>query len=257
MNRRHDPVAADRVGRDALDGDHRSPVGGVLVDQLLGDRHAPRVDHHVVRQQDRERFVADQLLGHQHCVSQPQLLLLVDERDGADLRDAAHRTQQVDLAALLEPALERRMRVEMLLDRAPTAGDDDDDLLDPGCDCLLDRVLDDRAINRLGRGQEAGAEAGRRKDGLSDAHGDRVTPPAGCRGPCCLTVTGCSRPRRRGDASRGGEYSNGRAGRRLPRSSRRYNRRPDVQVIDSDHQGSQPRPPDGLHHAPVASLPAR
>jgi hypothetical protein len=200
VERRHDPVAADLVAGHPLEGDHRATVCHVLLDQLLGDRLAAPVEHHVVGEEHGERLVADQLLGHQHRVPEPQLLLLVDEGDGADLRDAPYRAQHLDVAAILQPALQRRVRVEMLLDRAAPAGDDDDDLLDPRGDRLFHRVLDDGPVDQgdhllgdgLGRGQEASSEAGRRQDGLSDAHGDRVSPVAGSAGAARRRVSGCA-----------------------------------------------------------------
>src|SRR5919106_846688 len=120
-------------------------------------------------------------------MSKAELLLLVDEGDGAGLRDAADRTQELDVAALLQPALQRRVRVEVVLDRAAASGNDDDDLLDPRGEGLFHGVLDDRPVDerhdllrdRLGGGQETGSEAGRRQDGLSDARGDAVSPLPG------------------------------------------------------------------------------
>ena len=103
MQRRDDPVAIDVVARHALDGDHRAAVCVVLLDQLLGDRLAAWVEHHVIREQDRERLIPDQLLRHQHRMAETELLLLVDEGDGADLRDATHHAQHLDVAALLQP----------------------------------------------------------------------------------------------------------------------------------------------------------
>ncbi len=65
----------------------------------------------------------------------------------------------------------------MVLDRRLVAAGDHDEMLDPGLPRLVDRVLDDRAVDdgehllghRLGRRQEAGAEAGDGKDGGAEA----------------------------------------------------------------------------------------
>ena len=151
----------------------------VRVDELLRDGLAGRVQHDVVTEQDGERLPADEVLRHEHRVPEAKLLSLVDERDGPELADAPDRAQHLDVAAILQPAFELRARVEVVLDRAASAGDDDDDLLDPAGDCLLDGVLDDRPIDerhhllgdRLRRREEAGAEARGGQDGLSDAHG--------------------------------------------------------------------------------------
>ena len=151
----------------------------VRVDELLRDGLAGWVQHDVVAEQDGERLGADEVLRHEHRVPEAQLLALMDERHGAELADAPDRAQHLDVAAVLQPALQRGAGVEVVLDRAPSAGDDDDDLLDPGGDSLLDGVLDDWPIderhhllgNRLRRRQKAGAEARGGQDGLSDAHG--------------------------------------------------------------------------------------
>ena len=103
-------------------------MSDVLLDQLLGHRLATGVEHDVVREEHGERLVADQLLGHQHRVAQAELLLLMHKGDRANLGDAPHRAQHLDVAPLLEPALQGRIGVEMLFDRAAAAGDHDDDL---------------------------------------------------------------------------------------------------------------------------------
>ena len=64
----------------------------------------------------------------------------------------------------------------MVLERGLAAAGDEDHLLDPGLERLLDRILDERPVDdgqhllgdRLGRGQEARAEAGDGEDRLSD-----------------------------------------------------------------------------------------
>src|SRR3546814_14558697 len=63
LERIHDAVARDLVTLDALDGHHRPAVRDVGVDELPRDRVAARVEHHVVRQEDGERLVADEVLG--------------------------------------------------------------------------------------------------------------------------------------------------------------------------------------------------
>ena len=80
------------------------------------------------------------------------------------------------LAARLEERLELDRDVEVILDGVLAAAGDEDDVVDAGRDRLLDAVLDDRLVDerqhflrlRLGGGQEAGAEAGGGKDGLSN-----------------------------------------------------------------------------------------
>src|SRR3546814_10323974 len=70
----------------------------------------------------------------------------------------------------------------MILDRALAAPGDEDHLLDPRFARFVDRILDQRPVDdgkhflgdRLGRRQEARAEAGDGKDGFADRfHGRR------------------------------------------------------------------------------------
>src|SRR3546814_526871 len=101
-------------------------------------------------------------------------------------RPSEHR--QV-LAAFGHRLFEFEGDVEMILDRALAAPGDEDHLLDPRFARFVDRILDQRPVDdgkhflgdRLGRRQEARAEAGDGKDGFADRfHGRR---PSGERGP--------------------------------------------------------------------------
>ena len=122
--------------------------------------HGVSLIDHVIRQDHRERLVADKLLGHQHCVAQAELLLLANVGDLCHVADLAHAAQHLDVALGLEQVLELVRMVEMVLDRPLLAAGDDDHLLDAGADCLLDAVLDHRLVDerqhflglRLGRG---------------------------------------------------------------------------------------------------------
>ena len=77
----------------------------------------------------------------------------------------------------------------MVLDRPFLAGGDDDDLLDPGSDGLLDRVLDDRLVDQrqhllglgLGGRKEASTPSCRGEDGLANAHRTSGTRSVGGR----------------------------------------------------------------------------
>ena len=67
----------------------------------------------------------------------------------------------------------------MILDGVLAATGDEDDVVDARLERLLDAVLDDGLVDerqhllglRFGGRQKAGAQAGRGKDGFSDAHG--------------------------------------------------------------------------------------
>ena len=148
----------------------------VGVDELADAR--PLADHDIVRQDHRERLVADQVLGHEDGMTEAELLLLADVRHLGQVADRPHLAEHLDVALLLEQVFELVREVEVVLDRAFLARGDDDDLLDPGGDGLFDGVLDDRLVHqrqhflglRLGGRQEAGAPAGGREDGLANAH---------------------------------------------------------------------------------------
>ena len=164
-------------GGTAHHRDHR-PVGLVVgVDQLADHRAIAHA--HVIGEDHREGFVPDQVLGHQHGVPQAQLLLLTDVRHLGEVADVADLPEHLDVALLLEQVLELVGEVEVVLDRPLLAGGDDDDLLDPGGDGLLDRVLDDRLVHqrqhllglRLGGREEACAPPGGGEDSLANAHG--------------------------------------------------------------------------------------
>ncbi len=143
-------------------------------------------------QDHRERLVADELLGHQHGVPEPELLLLAHVGDLGEVADVADLAEHLDVAPLLEQVLELVGEVEVVLDRPLLAAGDDDDLLDARRDRLLDGVLDDRLVDqrqhllglRLGGRQEAGPPAGGREDGFADAH--RTSESVGLRGAASI-----------------------------------------------------------------------
>ena len=171
-----DAVAAGLLGRDLHDRHDRAVGLGVGVDELADAR--PVADDDVVGEDHRERLVADEVLRHQDRVAEAELLLLADVGHLGQVADVADLAEHLDVALLLEQVLELVGQVEVVLDRPLLAGGDDDDLLDPGGDGLLDRVLDDRLVHqrqhllrlRLGGGQEAGAPAGGGEDSLANAH---------------------------------------------------------------------------------------
>jgi hypothetical protein len=189
--------------------------------------HGSFADADVVRQDHGERLVADQVLGHEHGVTEAQLLLLADVRELGQVSDRPDLAELFDLALLLEQVLELVVEIEVILDRALVGRGDDDDLLDPGSDRFLDAVLDDRLVDqrqhllglRLGRGQETGAPAGGREDSFADAHrtseggqGRRVESAKSSTGP---------RPGRSATAAAGVRRSGPRASVRPSRDPRR------------------------------------
>ena len=211
-----DAVPAGVLVRDLHDR-HDRGVGLVVgMDQLADAR--PVADDDVVRQDHRERLVADEVLGHEDRVAEAELLLLADVRHLGQVADVADLPEHLDVALLLEQVLELVREVEVVLDRPLLAGGDDDDLLDPGGDGLLDRVLDDRLVDerqhllrlRLRGRQEASAPAGGGEDGLANAHRtsgqrvgrDRPSIPCGSPRASRRGLTGDRRPAREGRRQR-------------------------------------------------------
>ena len=80
--------------------------------------HRPVADAHVVGQDDRERLVADEVLGHEHRVAEAELLLLADVGHLGQVADVADLAEHLDVALLLEQVLELVGEVEVVLDRA-------------------------------------------------------------------------------------------------------------------------------------------
>src|ERR1035437_4890370 len=150
-------VAKELIGHE--------PFAVILSDDVVGKDH-------------RERFVADQLLGHQDRVAQTELFLLAHVGNLSKIRDGPNLTQHVDVAARLEQLLELEVQVEVVLDRPLLATGDDDDLLDSGIDRFFDRVLDYRFVDErqhllwlgLGGRKEAGSPTRCGKDDFSNAH---------------------------------------------------------------------------------------
>ena len=91
----------------------------VRVDELADARAV--ADDDVVGQDDRERLVADELLGHQHRVAQAELLLLAHVADLDHVADLPHAPEHLDVALRLEQVLELVVVVEVVLDR-PASG---------------------------------------------------------------------------------------------------------------------------------------
>ena len=131
--------------------------------------------------QHRERLVTDDVAGAPHRVAETERCLLAGEAHGTGLGLVARQNFHLGLlAARGERGVELVHAVEMVLDHTLVAAGDKDEMLDPGLPRLVDHVLDQRLVDdgqhflrhRLGGRQDAGAEAGDRKDGFADFHGD-------------------------------------------------------------------------------------
>ena len=171
-------VHVDAIARHFLDRDDV----GVLLERAIGVDHlreaAGLVLHQHVRQQQRERLVADQFARAPHRVAQAQRRLLAGEARGARRsgRSLDSSFEVGELVALLQRQFELELAVEMILDHRLVAAGHEDEMLDAGLARLVHHVLDQRPVDHrqhllghgLGGGQEAGAEPGHGKDGFAN-----------------------------------------------------------------------------------------
>ena len=166
------------LGGHLLDGEDVAAELVVGLDALGETAAAARafLGHHV-GQEHRERFVADNLAGAPDGVAEAERRLLAGEAGRPGRRQIGHqRCVFGPLAAPLQRVLELVGRIEMVLDDALVAAGDEDEMLDPGLARLVDDILQDRTVDdgqhllgdRLGRRQEAGAEARDGKHGLAE-----------------------------------------------------------------------------------------
>jgi hypothetical protein len=117
-------------------------------------------------------------------VPEAERLALPDVGEVDQVGDAADGLELIELPLLLEERLQLHVDVEVILDRVLAAPGDQDHVVDAGGQRLFDAVLDGRLVDegqhlfrlRLGRRQEAGAEAGGGEHGLADGgiHRTRV-----------------------------------------------------------------------------------
>ena len=178
--------AADAVlmGEIVGHGFHREQVG--LFAELFGRldhlfQAARAVEHQFVRQQHRERLVADDVARAPDRVTEAERRLLARETGGAGFGLVPRQNVLLGLlvAARGQRGVELEHPVEMILDHALVASGDEDEMLDARFLGLVDHVLDQRLVDdgqhflrhRLGGGQDAGAETGDREDGFTDFHG--------------------------------------------------------------------------------------
>src|SRR5882724_2008666 len=162
---------------------HRDQIGFIAelarsLDHLL--EAARRIQHQLVRQYHREWLVADDVAGAPYRMAEAERRLLPREAHRTRLRLVARQDLHFGLlAARAKRGVELVHPVEMVLDHALVAAGDEDEMFDAGLFGLVDHVLDQWLVDdgqhflwhRLGGGQDAGAEAGDRKNGFADFHG--------------------------------------------------------------------------------------
>ena len=130
--------AADAVLMGLIGGHflHREQVG--LVAELVGRRDhlreaARRVEHQFVRQQHRERLVADDVARAPDRVAEAERRLLAGEAHRAGFGLVARQNLLLGLlAARGQRGVELEHAVEMILDHALVAAGDEDEMLDAG-----------------------------------------------------------------------------------------------------------------------------
>ena len=181
-----DAVLMGFGGRNLFDRDDVSAV-------LLVSRHAlgkaasamrsGASDH--IRQQDRERLVADDLARAPDGVAKAERRLLAGEAGRAGRREIGH---QRGIFGLLAPADQRVFefisRIEVILDDRLVAAGHENEMLDPRLARFIDHMLKNGPVDdgqhllrdRLGRRQKPRAETGDGQHGFTDGlvHGGLV-----------------------------------------------------------------------------------
>src|SRR5690606_3404471 len=135
-----DAVAAGLIAGHRLDAEQRAAVLLKLVVHLPEARNVA-VDQ-IVRKVHEEGLVADRRSRAEHRMPESERYALPHVQ-AADVRrhDVADEREQLFLAAFGQRALELRIDVEVILDRALRRARDEYELLDPGCQRFLYRVL--------------------------------------------------------------------------------------------------------------------
>ena len=174
----HDSVLMGLGGGNLFD---RDDIPAVLLISSHALRQAPSAiqsgpGHHV-RQQDRERFGADNLARAPDRMAEAKGRLLAGEAGRAGCGKIGHKSVVFGLFATpLEGVLKLVSIVEMILDHALVAAGDEDEMLDSRLTRFIHHVLKDRPVDngqhllgdRLGRGQKPRAETGDGQHGFTD-----------------------------------------------------------------------------------------
>ena len=162
-------TATHRRAEELVDVEQLAQARGFGVDHVVGEHHG-------------ERLISHQFHGPQHGVAQPQSFFLARVGHVDHVRNVTHDRKQIFLAARFEHVLQLEADVEMILDGALAAAGDDDDVLNPGMQGLLDAILDEGFIHqgqhflglRFGGGKEAGAQTGGREDRFANLGGHYI-----------------------------------------------------------------------------------
>src|ERR1700738_2073981 len=163
---RHDAVEIGFIAGHFFDRNRADAGGGVDIDELFGGGIFAGDQN--VAEKHGERFVANEVAGYQHGVSEAERFLLTGVTYLNHVADAAGHIGLIFFAALLEVALEKRRVIEMVLDGIFAFSGDDDDVFDAGGDAFFGDVLDLRLIDygehflglSFGGGEKPRAQAG-------------------------------------------------------------------------------------------------
>ena len=136
--------------------------------------------HDHVREQKRERFVADYVARTPHRMAETVGRLLAHEtcRAGGGQR-RVELGEEIGLAFLAQRILKLVRAIKIILDSALVAAGDEHDVLDPCAARLVDHVLDRWTVEHrqhflrhgLGGGQHARSESRHGQDGLANTAG--------------------------------------------------------------------------------------
>lgn len=173
---RHDAVPADFLVRDFLHAQHGALALLVDMNQLCEPRNRSVDDF--VAEDDGERLVADQVLGAEDGMAQPQRFGLADITEVRQVRNMPDLVKDLPLAAALEIFFEFERAVEVIFDRTFSSSGNDDDVFDAGCDGLLHDVLNQRLVDQrehlfgrgFGSGEKACAQSSSGNNGLTYIH---------------------------------------------------------------------------------------
>jgi hypothetical protein len=130
-----------------LNGDDVAAAVGIKIDHALHAALAFALHDHVGQQQ-RERFVADDLAGTPDGVAEAKRLLLTGEADRTSLGKLAGKQCHLRLlAALAQSLLELEMDIEVVFDDVLVTAGDENEMLDTRFQSFVDHILNDGLVD--------------------------------------------------------------------------------------------------------------
>ena len=132
-----------------------------------------------VRQEERERLVADKLARAPDRMAEAERLLLARKAGRSGLRQVfPQELERFVLLALEQGHFQLELAIEVVFDNPLVAAGHEDEMLDPRLAGLVHDDLDQRPVDDrqhlfrhgLGGRQEPGAESGHGEDGFTEFH---------------------------------------------------------------------------------------